>query len=1110
MTVTDVLKLARQQGVTLYLKQQQLAYKATNKGLSDELRTALKAYKQDIIRLLQDSEQVNPSVTAILSAQQREQGTDLSFSQRRLWLLENIEPDTCRFNMPMSFLIEGPLNRDWLLSSLRTIVERHHILRTFYRNNEAGHGLQFITDNYQFDLPEVSLIDLPTDGQGSVLNYLELEEARKPFDLTCELSIRAKLIRMHECKFCLLLTLHHIAADDWSLGRFTHELNEHYTALSRGQPLLMQSLKIQYQDYACWQAEVFNQQRLTPLLSYWQERLAGAPLTHSLPMDFPRPAQPSYIGDNYKVELPSELVKRLQGTAKRLNLTLFCLLSGLLSAFVYRLTDQEKVVIGSPVANRDQWELNELVGFFVNTIALRSDFSAQSTLNRYLLNHKENVITDFAHQQLPFETLVDHLKPRRSANTSPIFQIAIAMQNNELGEFDLPNLKIRPRHKINISAKYDLTLNISDAEDQLLFDWEYATDLFSLQGITQLHTRFVRFVKAALNAPDEPLCHIPLMTEKECRRLLNNSTEIDEIARVTPVHQLACVAENQSQKILLRFQSESLSYADVERLSETLAGKLQTLASRPNARIAVGTQNPLLSSIVLLATWKCGCIAHLFTEPETLERSADSIDLLICDKAGYAACSGYFNGEILQESLLTLHQHAHNDSINKPWWLRRRSVAFEICSSQINRQFYCTHQDLAIFTKQPDWHAQLDFSVVSCDPDVSIGFLPFLLSSVIHKQGSLHYGQQLQKKASLRVAGQADAAGNRESLLPHAAILSAINQKTEDAKNDAAFEWRWCLPVGQQTKSYLYRDNGSYLGLYPIAFHARVRSEYQVAGQLILDRHGELAVPGVVGRLVNSHCLAGSNSGAPQCRPNPYIPGEQIRETGQRARWTVRNNELVIESMGDFCNTLLIDDQLLDFADVLVAIKKLPQVASVKLVATQGLLSKSDVILSVTLVPEATVSGDHKSHQADEIYQHINRLLPTSNLVVGIELKQQQTGSDEVSTQPVQLFTEHSFTAPETGTEKGLAEIWSKLLDIDGNRIGKSANFFELGGHSLLLVRLASEIRERFGTEISLSQIMNNQHLDVISLLIDERLLAKQIVLNGNSNIDPDEMEITL
>jgi non-ribosomal peptide synthetase component F len=436
----------------------------------------------------------------------------LSYAQQRLWFLQQLEPGSTAYNRPAHLRLTGPLDVNVLEQSLNEMVRRHEILRTTFAV-QAGQPVQVISPAQPLTVPVVDLCDLPESEQEAQIRRLHREQTRQPFDLTRGPVFRSTLLRLGPKDHVLLLTLHHIVFDGWSMGVLIRELAALYEAFSARQPSPLPRLPIQYADYAHWQRQWLQGDVPETHLSYWKQQLADAPVL-KLPTDRPRPAVRTFQGARHSFALGSDLTEELKALARQEGVTLFMMLLGAFSTLLYGYTGQEDISVGTFVVNRNRAEVEGLIGFFVNNLVLRADLSGDPSFRELLGRVRQVTLGAYAHQELPFEKLLEELQPRRDPGRTPLFQVMLALHNTPSPVVEAAGLVVREHLMVESTrSNFDLTLWLSEGPEGLWGFLEYSTDLFEAVTIARMLENFQILLGGIVANPDQRLSRLPLSTD---------------------------------------------------------------------------------------------------------------------------------------------------------------------------------------------------------------------------------------------------------------------------------------------------------------------------------------------------------------------------------------------------------------------------------------------------------------------------------------------------------------------------------------------------------------------------------------------------------------------
>ena len=445
------------------------------------------------------------------------QSIPLSFAQQRLWFLNELEPGDPAYVISTCVEIEGELNVEHLGACFNQIIARHEALRTTFSTVE-GQPVQMIHPTLDLRLPLIDLRQMPQTAEGRRQQRRQVEaaareEAQQGFDLRSGPLLRARLLVLGEKSYVLLLSMHHIVSDGWSIGVLIREMGELYEAQRRGRPAQLPELAVQYGDYAVWQRAWLTPERLLRLVSYWREELAGAPAEIELPVDRGRAGAPSRRGGTEEVWLGETIKQGLEELGRQEGATLYMVLMAAYKVLLMRYSGQADIVVGTPIANRNRREVEGLIGFFVNTLVMRTRMEEGWSFRELLRKEKEVALGAYEHQELPFEKLVEELRPERTLSDSPLFQTVFVLQNGDTEELKLEGLKLTTRPVSNGTSKFDLMLIVVETQNDLIGMMEYRTDLFDGSTIRWILETLKSLLEEVASNPDVNLLDIPIKNE---------------------------------------------------------------------------------------------------------------------------------------------------------------------------------------------------------------------------------------------------------------------------------------------------------------------------------------------------------------------------------------------------------------------------------------------------------------------------------------------------------------------------------------------------------------------------------------------------------------------
>jgi len=546
----------------------------------------------------------------------RDRPLPLSFAQQRLWFLHQLEPESSAYNNPKVIRLAGELEVDVLRRAFGEVARRHEVLRTTFQAVD-GEPVQRIGRPGELPMPRVDLRRLEPGSAAVEGRRLARREARRPFDLASDRPLRIAVVELADDDFLLLFTLHHVASDAWSLGVLAREVGGLYEAFRAGRPSPFPELGLQYADFAAWQRSWLSGEVLEAQLDYWRRQLEGLPALLELPTDRPRRSDGDRRGGSLTTALPAALVSELERLARARGATLFMVLLAGFQALLSRWSGATDLAVGTPVAGRRRVELEELIGFFLNTLVLRGDLRGRPSFARLVDRTREATLGAFAHQDLPFETLVDVLQPERSLHHTPLFQLFFSLQNAPAAELELPGIAVRGVEAGPVPARFDLTLVLNRRDEGLSADFQYAVELFDRTTILRFAATFERLLAGLARHPDRPISEPSLLSAVERAQV---AVEWNDTGAPSPsavgVHQLVeARAERAPEAVaVLSTTAGQLTYRRLDSASERLARRLRALGAGPEVVVGVALERTPELVVALLGILKSGA-AYLPLDP---------------------------------------------------------------------------------------------------------------------------------------------------------------------------------------------------------------------------------------------------------------------------------------------------------------------------------------------------------------------------------------------------------------------------------------------------------------------------------------------------------------
>lgn len=602
MNAYQLLELFGRHAVVLEVDGEKLRCKAPRGFLNDEMLQALKQHKAELIALLSGTDPAAIPRRAVgLTA------LPLSFSQRQLWFLDQMEPGNAFYNVPTAILLKGTLDVPVLEKALNELIMRHEMLRTTFASVD-GEPRQIVHPVMALAMPKVDLRDLSPEAREVQVGMAVDREAKAPFDLASGPLLRASLLRLADDEYLWLYSVHHIIADGWSMGVILHEVSTLYGDFLRGQASSLAPLAVQYADYACWQQQRLSGEALAGQLAFWQRTLADAPPLLDMPADRPRPTVQRYAGATFSSTVDGSTLRGLNALARQTHGTLFNVLIGALSVLLWRHSGQRDLCIGTPFANRSRPEIEPLIGHFVNTQVIRQRLDAQQTFAELLREVRATLLDVHAHQDVPFDRVVEAVNPQRDTGYSPLFQVMMVLQNTPGTAVQMPGLSMTPYGTGSATAKFDLAFEWVERDGALNLLVEYNTDLFDQASIERLSGHYRHLLEQVALDPKQPVGALTLITDAEREQILHGWNSPAALTQpVDCVHRLieAQVARREDECAVI-FEGQSLSYSQLNSQANRLAQHLLTLGVGPDVRVAVCIERSLELPVALLAVLKAG------------------------------------------------------------------------------------------------------------------------------------------------------------------------------------------------------------------------------------------------------------------------------------------------------------------------------------------------------------------------------------------------------------------------------------------------------------------------------------------------------------------------
>jgi amino acid adenylation domain-containing protein len=1027
----------------------------------------------------------------------------LSATQSGLWFLSQLD-EGCALNIPLAFELAGTVQFEALERSLTEIVRRHETLRTVYPVVQ-GVPAQQVLPAAPFTPEVVDFRSLSEAEQAIAVPRSVQAAAQHPFDLTQDLPLKVTLLRLSDTAQVLLLTIHHIAADGWSLAVFRRELAALYGAFVQGLDSPLAELSIQYADFVHWQQRWLQGDLVTQQLAYWQRQLAAAPPLLELPTDRPRPAIQTFRGGTEFFVLDQKLTQHLKHLSQRTRSTLFMTLLTAFAVLLSRYSGQSDLVIGSPIANRHRRELEPLIGFFINVLALRVDLSENPDFLTLLQRVRQVTLDAYAHQDVPFGQVREAVQPERNLSHNPLFQVMFILQNSPDQEFELPGLTIAPLHVESGVSQYDLRLMLEETPTGLTGEFEYNRDLFDRSTIQRWVSHFQTLLQAIVADPTRSIASLPLLTATEQEQLL-----LSGVASVPPqqcIHELfEAQAERTPSAIAVMSEQASLTYAELNQRANQLAHYLRAQQVGADDRVAICAERSLEMLIAFLGVLKAGA-AYVPIDPAyPPERRAymlrDAQAQVILTQAHLATGLPDFRTHVvrLDADWATI---AQQPTANLPRQITPANLAYVIYTSGSTgnpKGVMITHQGLVnhstaiadLGALQPGDRV-LQFSSLSFDIAVEELF-PSLMRGctiVLRTEACLavpHFVRFVAEHGitvlDLPTAFWHEIVNELPNLERFPDSVRLVIVGGEKALRSAYMAWsdlvgpkvRWLNTYGptETTVTATVYDpaataTDSSLSEIPIGRPIANVATY------VLDQHLNLQPIGVPGELyIGGAGVARGYLNRPDLTQEKFIPhpfgGDRLYKTGDLVRCLPDGN---LEFLGRLDQQVKIRGFRIELGEIEAVLNQHPQVRDAVVTART---EPSGQQLVAYVVPHASAESPEPAPIVSLLRQFLRDRLPDYMLPTAIVplpvLPLTPNGKVDRRALPAPDLTatnQRPFVAPRNAIERQLVELWQSLLGVQS--ISITDNFFDLGGHSLLAVRLWSKIEPLFGRELPLATL---------------------------------------
>ncbi|MDM8557745.1 amino acid adenylation domain-containing protein [Candidatus Parabeggiatoa sp. HSG14] len=1094
----------RELNIHITVKEEKLHCKAPKGKLTPKLQTKLAKHKIEILHFLQQKSIFEQPIQPI----SRDGELPISFAQQRLWFLYQLEGKSATYNISAAVRLTGYLHFVALKHSLQEIIQRHETLRTTFQSIN-GKPIPFIHSIVDYQLQVINFQALSSKKQTIEIQRLINEESQYPFDLEKDLLFRATLFQLDTNLHVLLFNMHHIISDGWSTGIFIHEFKALYEAFSQGQSSLLCPLPIQYVDFAHWQKQWLVDEVLEKQINYWKQQLAGAPALLDLPTDRPRLPIQRFRGTTLPLSLSLELTSQLKLMSQQTGATLFMILLSAFAILLYRYSGQSDILIGSPIANRRNSQVESLIGFFVNTLILRIDFSGNPPVKKLLQKIQQVALEAYAHQDIPFEQLVDKLKPVRNLDHTPLFQVMFVLQNAPQESLTVSGLRLEfivPESKI---AKFDLTLSMEEMSQGLTGFIEYNTDLFEQATIERMIGHLKTLLMGIVKNSHQPIGELPLLTEAEKQQFIAwNDTTTDYPRDKTIIDLFEEQVEKTPTNIAVVFENKQLTYQELNSRANQLAHYLQTLGVKPEILVGICVERSLEMIVGLLGILKAGG-AYVPLDPTypkdrlvfMLEDS--QIQLLVTQQYLLEVWAKHkrISMVCLDRDWQAISQQSQENAKNLVTPANLAYVIYTSGSTGKPKGVMLEHRGLChlaiaqtfCFDIQPEDRI-LQFSSLNFDASIweivmalVSGAALYLSTHDILLAGSPLF-QLLNDNAITTVTlPPSILASLPVNTLPS---LQTIIVAGETCSVELVNRW---LPENYFFNAYGPTETTVCATIFtctnidqkPPIGHPITNTQVYV-----LDINLQPIPIGISGELhVGSIGLARGYLNRPELTaekfiPNPFShnPNDRLYKTGDLVRYQPDGN---LEFLGRVDQQVKIRGFRIELGEIETVLNQDSSVQEAIVIVTKN-ESSSDKCLLAYIVSKLAPEQTSVAHLRNVLKEKLPDYMIPANFVFLNEMPLTPNGKIDrrALPHPDKLQREEaSYVAPQTQIEQKIAMIWQKILHI--KKIGIHDNFFDLGGNSLLLMQVHEQLTNALNQNIQIVTLFQYSTISALAHYLD-------------------------
>lgn len=1028
----------------------------------------------------------------------RERSIDapLSLAQQRLWFLHKLDPANDPYYLPFYYRLTGPLNVAALQRALREVIQRHEILRTVFKERE-GKVVQLVLPSFDLALPIFDLTELSGSRVEQEVKSLVDAEAERPFDLEHGPLLRTMLLRMPAEEHGFFLVFHHLVMDGWSMDIFMDELLACYEAFAANKPVSLAELPLQYADFAAWQRKWIAGNVLDEQLAYWKNQLSGELPVLEIPTDHPRPPRMSYRGGDSSFDLTLDLTERLNELSHREGATLFMTLIAALLTLLHRYTGQQDIILGTAVAGRNRAEIEKLIGFFINTLVLRTDVSGNPSFNELLGRVREVALGAYDHQDVPFEKLVEELQPERDPSRTPFFQVMVNFQNVPAAELTSCGLQITPQDAGN-QSRFDLELHLWAMPEGLTGTLIYNTDVFEQPTVARMLKHFQTLLEGIAANPHARLSELPLLTKEEQEQFREWNKTTTEYGRDECLQQLVEMqAERQPDAVAVSYGAKQITYRELNTRANRMAHYLRRRGVGPDVRVGVLLERSIEMVVAVLAVIKAGgaYVPLDGSHPSSRLRFMldDAAVALLLTQAGQPEV--LTDGEVGVVYLDEQWQQFESESRENPEIVTTaENLAYVMYTSGSTGQpkgVAVTHRAINRLVRNTNYVELHQSDRLAQVSNASFDAATFEI------WGALVHGAQLvglEKETALSPPEFKRALAEQQisAMFLTTALFNQIAQNLPDTFAPL----RYLLFGGEASdpnsvrrvleaarpqhllNAYGPTESTTFTTWYEVTDVKKGARTVPIGRAIsntevwVLDRRLQVAPVGVTGELfIGGDGLARCYLRRPELTaekfvPHPFSaePGARLYRTGDLVRYLSDGN---IEFLKRMDQQVKIRGFRIELGEIEAALQEHAAVRESIVIAHEDTPGERHLVAYV--VTEAgTTSPQFITELRNWLRARLPAFMTPADFVILDELPLNANGKVDRKALPAPAATvpvvEESFISPRTPEEEQVAEIWAEVLDV--RPISADANFFDLGGHSLLAIRIMNRVRELCGVDL--------------------------------------------